>query len=107
MGDFRLVYYPVEMFRKEHPEGFGELYDLSNDPWEMRNLFFEPSAQGKVQELKAALLEALITTTRPSTVHPVPNDLTAQRHSRYHHAVNPDGKQSPSRFGELATLNYL
>lgn len=107
MGDFRLVYYPVEMFRKEHPEGFGELYNLGNDPWEMRNLFFEPSAHGKVQELRAALLEALITTTRPSTVHPVPNDLTAQRHSRYHHSVNLDGKQSPSRFRELATLNYL
>jgi choline-sulfatase/uncharacterized sulfatase len=107
MGDFRLVYYPVEMFRKEHPEGFGELYDLRADPWELTNLYFDAAWQGKVQELRAALLEALVTTTRPATVHSVPNALTPQRVSRYQHSVNLDWKQSPERFRELATLNYL
>jgi choline-sulfatase/uncharacterized sulfatase len=107
MGDFRLVYYPPEMFRSEHPEGFGELYDLGSDPWEMRNLFFETRMQGKVEEMRAELLSWLVTTTRPTTVHPVPNELTAQRVSRYQHAVNADGKQSPQRLKSLATLNYL
>jgi arylsulfatase len=34
-GKYRYVYYPWEMFGAEYPDGFGELYDLAADPWEM------------------------------------------------------------------------
>lgn len=63
-GDFRLVYYPPEMFQKEYPQGFGELYDLQSDPHEMNNLFFDPAHRERVLELQSDLLNWLITTTR-------------------------------------------
>ena len=43
------------------------LYDLETDPWEMRNLYFEPAYSNVVQELKGDLLDWLVTTTRPAT----------------------------------------
>jgi len=40
-GPWRLVYYAPEMFPAEYPEGFGELYNLDDDPWEMTNVYFQ------------------------------------------------------------------
>ena len=100
-GKYRLVYYPPEMFRSDYPSGFGELYDLENDPWEMRNLYFEGSSAGVVQELQADLVEWLITTTRPRTVlgvderHGRRRPLDGQAHVRYACWMYPDGKLSP------------
>jgi len=67
-GRYRLVYYPPEAFAHEYPGGFGELYDLESDPWEMENLYFDARHAGVVRELQADLLEWLVTTTRPRTV---------------------------------------
>ena len=36
-------------------EGMDELYDLKNDPYEMKNLISDPSAAGKLKELQAEL----------------------------------------------------
>ncbi|MDA3962350.1 MAG: sulfatase-like hydrolase/transferase [Planctomycetota bacterium] len=36
-GDWRLVYYPRAKFAAEHPNGFGELYNLIYDPYEQSN----------------------------------------------------------------------
>jgi len=59
------VYYPREMFAAEYPEGFGELYDLEADPWEMHNLFFDPAYGSVVRDIMNDFTEWLITTMRP------------------------------------------
>lgn len=39
------------MFKEEYPEGFGELYDIEKDPWEMENLYFYPEYSQIVKEI--------------------------------------------------------
>ena len=112
-GDHRLVHYPRAMFPAEYPDGFGELYDLATDPWEMRNLYFDRDCQDLVRELRAELLEWLITTTRPGTVSGVNSarfgapELNRQRQQRYQTVVNRDGKINPRRLRHLENKNYL
>ncbi|MGC9320492.1 MAG: sulfatase/phosphatase domain-containing protein, partial [Armatimonadota bacterium] len=96
-GRWRLVYYPPEMFPEEYPEGFRELYDLESDPWEMQNLYFEPEHDEVVRELSDELLRWLITTTRPTTVHPPTRWSSPQAVTRYNNTVNADGTTSPDR----------
>ena len=112
-GPFRLVHYPRAMFPAEYPDGFGELYDLAADPWEMRNRYFDADYQPVVDELRGELLEWLITSTRPGTVSGVNSSrfsapsLTRQRLQRYQTVVNRDGKINPRRLHELDNKNYL
>ena len=112
-GEYRLVHYPRAFFPEEYPDGFGELYDLEADPWEMRNLYFDAKHQAKVQELRAALLEWLITTTRPGTVSGVNSsrfdtpELNRQRLQRYQTVVNRDGKINPKLLRSAKNKNYL
>ncbi len=107
---YRLVYYPRELFAKEHPDGFGELYDLDADPWEMRNLYFEPELQNKVRELERDLTDWIVTTTRPKTVHQVGSVADDQSVKRFGRVVNPDGKIHPDKIRSLfgkRNLNYV
>ena len=67
-GKYRLVWYPREMYADQHPGGFGELYDLEADPWEMTNLYFQPDYLELIHETQAEYLDWLITSTRPVTV---------------------------------------
>ena len=112
-GKYRLVHYPRAMFPDEYPDGFGELYDLEADPWEMRNLYFERDYQAVVDGLRSNLLEWLITTTRPGTVSGVNSArfgspaLNRQRLQRYQTAVNRDGKIHPRRLRNVKNKNYL
>ncbi len=105
-GKYRYVYYPREMFADEYPEGFGELYDLGADPWEMKNLYFEPDCADVVREMKDELTNWLITTTRPVTVLPSRPYVSTQAVTRYRNTVNFDGKIHPDRVGEIAGGNY-
>lgn len=106
-GKYRLVYYPPGMFAGTCPEGFGELYDLEADPWEMRNLYFEPEHRQTVRELERELLDWTVTTTRPATVHPPTTYDSPQAQTRYGHTVNADGKTNPDRIRPLAGGNYV
>ncbi len=106
-GRYRLVYYPNEMFADEYPEGFGELYDLEADPWEMNNLYFEPQYKDVVEELTQDLLHWLITTTRPATVWPLQPLGGWQTITRYRASVNADWKIHPRRIKQVRTKNYL
>lgn len=106
-GKYRLVFYPKEMFTDEYPEGFGELYDLEADPWEMRNLYFDLDYAGVVQQLRSDLLNWLVTTTRPTSVLGLPDFDGPQAVKRYNCCVNFDRKFHPSRLKEIKTLNYL
>jgi choline-sulfatase/uncharacterized sulfatase len=98
-GRYRYVHYPPEMFPEEYPDGFGELYDLEADPWEMENLYFEPEHQGVVQELRADLLNWLLTTTRVRTMQriQVKGRWTG---TRYKQTYEPDGKFLPADWWE-------
>ena len=112
-GNFRLVHYPRAMFPDQYPDGFGELYDLEADPWEMRNLYFEVPYQEVVRELRSELLEWLITTTRPGTVSGVNSarfdtpELNPQRVLRYQTVTNRDGKINPGLLHKSKNKNYL
>ena len=106
-GRYRLVYYPPPMFADEYPDGFGELYDLQEDPWEMRNLYFEPAYQDTARELLRELLDWSVTTTRPCTAHPLPRVGGPQTLARFHCTVNADGKVHPDRLRQMHMDNYL
>ena len=107
-GRYRYVYYPREMFAAEYPEGFGELYDTEQDPWEMHNLYFEEEHQATVKRIKDRLFDWLVTTTRPTTTLGIrPGlcnkggpDYSAQRVTRFKNVVNADGKMHPDRLRE-------
>ena len=112
-GKYRLVYYPREMFREEYPDGFGELYDLESDPWEMKNLYFEPGKRHVVVELERAMLDWLVMTRRPATVHwynaesTMANKEIPQSRYRWHARFNCDGKVSPRGLKDLPGKVYL
>lgn len=106
-GKFRLVYYPRELFANEYPEGFGELYDLDVDPWEMRNLYFDPGYADVIREILQDLTDWLITTTRPATILPSVRAVSPQSTLQYNNAVNADGKIHPDRIRELGYRNYM
>jgi choline-sulfatase/uncharacterized sulfatase len=109
-GRHRLVYYPREMFAEDYPAGFGELYDLESDPWETRNLWFDPAHAGTVREMERDLLEWLVTTTRPATIQPPIKETSAQSTLQFNNAVNADGKVHPDRVRGLSRnlrQNYL
>jgi len=94
-GKYRLVNYVDGMFPHEYPEGFGELYDIEADPWEMNNLFFDPEYAGIVADMQHELLNWLIRTTRPATLCAAPRKVTPQSTLHYGNVVNADGKISP------------
>ena len=91
---WRYVHYPEEMFPGQD---VGELYDLQNDPWEMRNLYHQPEHRDRVCEMRRRLLDWLITTTRPTTFHPPlrPGPEAAD------HNLAEDGKSLPEDIREL------
>lgn len=106
-GDWRLVYYPPEMFKEEYPDGFGELYNLAEDPWEMNNRYFDDDQQGRIREMQADLLNWLITTTRPVSTNCADLEDGAQRKKRYHVVVNEDNKIHPDHLRAVTYKNYL
>ncbi len=108
-GRYRLVYYPPEQFAEQYPEGFGELYDLENDPWEMRNLYFFPEYADVVAQMERDLLDWLVTTTRPTTVLPDHKTIGRDWTTRYSNSVLADGKINPDEVRERAVRlgNYV
>ncbi len=106
-GRYRLVYYPPEMFADDFPDGFGELYDLEADPWEMKNLYFQGEFASVVAEIERELTDWLVTTTRSKTILPPRNWTSPQGVSRYGHTVNADGKFNPDRIRSVGHRNYL
>jgi len=106
-GRWRYVHYPVEMFAEEYPDGFGELYDLDADPWEMKNLYFDPDCAATVAEMQRALTDWLITTTRPATILPHVSFAGPQAVTRYRNTTYPDGKVSPDQLRRASNKNYL
>lgn len=71
-GDFRLVHYQPEMFGQDT----GELYNLTLDPTESRNLYHDPAHAQIVHQGRQLLLEWLIRTTRYRTMWPSALPLT-------------------------------
>jgi arylsulfatase len=106
-GPYRLVHYPREMFADEYPGGFGELYNIQDDPWEMHNLFFDPDRAEAVRELQRELTDWLITTTRPATILPAVAKTSEQAALYYRNAVNVDGKIHPDRIRDTKNRNYI
>ena len=107
-GKYRYVYYPPEMFPDDYPDGgFGELYDLEADPWEMRNLYVDAAHADVLGELQRDLLDWLVTTTRPATVLGVDTFGGDQAVTRFRCSVNADGKFHPERIRRARTRNYV
>ena len=106
-GDWRLVYYPPEMFKEEYPDGFGELYNLVDDPWEMDNRYFDEGQQERIQEMCNDLLNWLVTTTRPVSTNCADLEEGPQRMTRYKVVVNADNKIHPDELRKVDYKNYL
>ncbi len=106
-GDWRLVWYPKAQFADDYPGGFGQLYNLREDPWETRNLYFEPDCQAKVAELSADLTNWLVTTTRPATTLGPEMASSTQTVTRYSHTVNADHKVPHQAVKQTTHTNYL
>lgn len=64
---FKLTQYIPDMCEGND---FGELYDIRNDPWELRNLYFDGEYKPIVEELRFRLYCWLVRTTRHVTVGP-------------------------------------
>ena len=63
--------YKFTQYLPEMCEGkdFGELYDIENDPWEIRNLYFDPEYKEIVQEMRYKLYCWMVRTSRFVTVN--------------------------------------
>ncbi len=113
-GDWRLVHYPVGFFTPEELGGldnFGELYDLATDPWETRNLYFDPAHRDKVMELQRELLDWTITTTRVRTVLPAvleanPGSNPVWGSEIFRHHWDADGRLSWRAVAAMQNKNY-
>lgn len=105
-GKYRFVYYPKAMFPAEHPEGFGELYDLEQDPYEMKNLYFDSSLKSVVDSMKSDLMDWIVTTTRNKSVWPARYSHPTQSIERYKIEVNADGHQPWRATFQNAGGNY-
>lgn len=101
--------YPRSLFAEQYPDGFGELYDLAEDPWELRNRWFDPDCQATVAELQAELYDWLVTTTRPTSILGVaaPDPSSPQVRQRFNRDVLADNKLDPRWIAERRTSNYL
>jgi len=67
--DWKLVHYPRQMY-PDMKEEVGELYDMVNDPWEMKNLFRDPAQQERIAQLRRELMDWLITTAHVVDMNP-------------------------------------
>ncbi len=94
-GRYRLVYYPERHPVSQEEPGFYELYDLQEDPWEMKNLYQDPAHEQTYLRLQAQLLNWLISSTRTKTQLNFPQQQGEQWERRYNNSVNADGKFSP------------
>jgi arylsulfatase len=65
--NWRLVHYQPEMFPGQDT---GELYNMADDPDELKNLYVDPASHNIVERGRRLLLEWLIRTTRITTSNP-------------------------------------
>ena len=105
-GDYRYVCYARDYFPEEFPGGFGELYNIKDDPWEMKNLYFEQDCADIVADMKEELIQFLLRTARPVTVHGIEAAKTSQAKFRFSHYINADNKINLNK-AKIYTTNYL
>lgn len=108
-GRYRLVHYADQHWVCQQEPGFGELYDLQEDPWEMHNRHADPAYAEIRQRLQHRLLDWLLTTTRTSTQLHAVRETGDQWETRYGNATNHDGRFPPRLLPELCAdqPNYL
>ncbi|NBB96379.1 MAG: sulfatase-like hydrolase/transferase [Planctomycetes bacterium] len=110
-GTYRLVWYPRDMFASDYPDGFGELYDIEADPWEMNNLYVQDAYQDTVRKMQADLMDWLVTTSRPVTVLQItPTDADRadpSKRIRYTCCTEADGKLNWRRIATIRGTNYV
>ena len=102
--DYRMVFYPREMFNGE----VGELYNLTEDPWETRNLYQDPDYREIRDQLFRLLLEWLVCSSRHVTSHP---PMSRDEGGREVFQLAGDGKESnlagPRQRVREGKVNYL
>jgi arylsulfatase len=104
--NFRLVIYTINRF-PEYPEGFGELYNLESDPWEMNNLYFDQEHKQRVSAMTDRLLRWRLETTRIITALPWTVREEHEYYTRYHNSYTADGKIGSKEILESRKNNPL
>ncbi|MFP4141259.1 MAG: sulfatase [Phycisphaerae bacterium] len=104
-GPWRLVWYPREFFAEEYPDGFGELYNLDDDPWEMSNRWFDDDVRNVRADLQRELADWLVTTTRPTTILTQAWLKGEYVRRRYNNDVLADGSVPPEYISERVRAN--
>jgi arylsulfatase A-like enzyme len=105
-GRWRMVWYPKEFFAQEYPHGYGQLYDLDEDPWEMRNLYFDNDYKPVVQELERDLFDRLVTTTRPRTGG-ADDPMPPSPQNRLRHTRRTNGQSMRTEYGVARTCQLI
>ncbi len=90
-GRYRMVIYAKDRF-PEYPDGFTELYDLAEDPWEMRNLAMEPGHESTVAHITDELMRWRMRTSRFTTALGSFQGNGAEWSTRYKNSTAPDGR---------------
>ncbi|MCL1792490.1 MAG: sulfatase-like hydrolase/transferase [Oscillospiraceae bacterium] len=108
-GAYRYVFYAKNFFPQEYPDGFGELYNIKDDPWEMNNLYFNKEYADVTADMKEELLQFLVRTTRPATVLSRNPGVSPQKKLRYLNYANKDNKINLKKMEEadLIYRSYL
>lgn len=71
----------------------GELYDLVNDPEELRNLFDNPAVAYIQKNLTERILERMITTTQPSIVSPSGSEYVCPEKMRWQTSLQQEQRR--------------
>jgi arylsulfatase A-like enzyme len=106
-GNWRMAYYPDEMFGQEPA---GELYEIARDPNETENLYFDDSHKETVEEGRRMLLDWLIQTNRVRTNMPAVKEgsgsfMGPQVYPTCQDGTAPNYAQPRNRSGNQ--INYL
>lgn len=98
--NWRFVHYHRKMY---DGEDIGELYNIEEDPFEMRNLYYEQDYKDIVNECRRLLLEWLTETTRITTVWPYLEEDKSAFQNKERYKLAADGRE-PNTKGPFARL---
>lgn len=104
-GRYRYLHVPPAL---EAANGACELYDLREDPWEMRNLVADPEHAAALADMRKRALDWLLTSRRVATSQPsLDRQGNRCQKGRRIHPVDADGKRGPNYLAQVAAQSGM